>query len=440
MFYFLSIFTTFFIFTLPILLKREIFGINVYSFFLVVLFFQLILRNLLMYFNIPSYEYVQSLMKGMSFDQFLLSSFIHLLSSLVIVFCYMLSRKDYKFLYSFNNFSFLFKKPPQTRILLWIILLLSVSIFANYQFFSFFSFSFFSSFGLSSELDSYNSMGYLRELAGLSILSCFLSLAYFFESKNKQMKLIFAFFAFLSFLLIIGNALLVSKRAILIVTLIGIWVISSFYNYRIPNFIKIIFFMLFLSILVFMTSFRINFQEFSFQGVDLNKFLDVSSYLIVNNGGIDVMKFQHLVNYVDTKGDYKNGELLSNLFLLAVPRSVWSEKPVNADTQFGIEVYEADTYGAGAVPPGILGEFFWDFSWIGVIVGSIIAGLVMGFLDKLLFFKKESIFIKVLFSVSLIWTGMNILGSGLVSTSIGVLVLIIPLIFIFFFSNLNFKS
>ena len=120
MFYFLSIFTTFFIFTLPILLKREIFGINVYSFFLVVLFFQLILRNLLMYFNIPSYEYVQSLMKGMSFDQFLLSSFIHLLSSLVIVFCYMLSRKDYKFLYSFNNFSFLFKKPPQTRILLWI--------------------------------------------------------------------------------------------------------------------------------------------------------------------------------------------------------------------------------------------------------------------------------------------------------------------------------
>lgn len=189
-----------------------------------------------------------------------------------------------------------------------------------------------------------------------------------------------------------------------------------------------------------MTSFRINFQDFSFNDFDYRDFLDVSSYLIVNNGGIDVIKFQHLVNYLDSDGNHKNGELFSNLFLLSIPRSIWPDKPVNVDTQFGIEVFEADTYGAGAVPPGILGEFFWDFSWIGLFIASIIAGVVMGSLDKFLFLKKESVFVRVLFSSSLIWTGMSIIGSGFVSTLIGVLVTLVPLIIIFFFSNLKYRT
>ncbi len=440
MLFFLCIITTFFIFTLPILFKREAFGINIYSFFLIVLFFQLILRNFLMYFNIPSNTYVENLMKGMYFDQFLFSSFIHLLASIVIILCYMLARKNYKITNPLSSFSFLLKNPPEIKILFWVILLFFISLVANFQFFSKFGLSLFSTYGLNSELELYNSMGYLREIAGFSMLSTFVSFSYIFESKNKRIKIIFAFIAFLSLLLLIGNAILVSKRAVLIVTVIGLWIIAAFYNYKISNFIKIIFFAFFLSILVFMTSFRINFQDFSFNDFDYRDFLDVSSYLIVNNGGIDVIKFQHLVNYLDSDGNHKNGELFSNLFLLSIPRSIWPDKPVNVDTQFGIEVYEADTYGAGAVPPGILGEFFWDFSWIGLFIASIIAGVVMGSLDKFLFLKKESVFVRVLFSSSLIWTGMSIIGSGFVSTLIGVLVTLVPLIIIFFFSNLKYRT
>jgi hypothetical protein len=154
----------------------------------------------------------------------------------------------------------------------------------------------------------------------------------------------------------------------------------------------------------------------------IGEYASTPLYLIVNQGGIDLMKTQHMINYVSNNADYKYGELLSNIILLAIPRSLWQDKPVNVDTQFGMEVYGASAYGSGAVPPGILGEFFWDFSWLGLLVASLITGLLMGFLDK--FFKKNqnSIFVKILFSSSLIWTGMSIMGSGFVSFIVGAFV------------------
>ena len=105
-----------------------------------------------------------------------------------------------------------------------------------------------------------------------------------------------------------------------------------------------------------------------------------------------------------------------------------------------MSVYEADVYGAGAVPPGILGEFFWDFSWIGLIVASLISGMLMGLLDKILHKNRESIFIKVIFSASLIWTGMALLGSGFVSFFIGVMYLFVPMGIMFLLSNISFRK
>ena len=95
-------------------------------------------------------------------------------------------------------------------------------------------------------------------------------------------------------------------------------------------------------------------------------------------------------------------------------------------------VYDASSYGAGAVPPGILGEFFWDFSWLGLLVASLITGFLMGFLDKVFHNNQESIFIKVLFSSSLIWSGMSIMGSGFVSFIVGAFLFNLTLIFDFF--------
>ena len=64
----------------------------------------------------------------------------------------------------------------------------------------------------------------------------------------------------------------------------------------------------------------------------------------------------------------------------------------------------------------------------------------MGLLDKFFQRYRNSIFIKVLFAGSLIWTGMAILGSGLVSFFIGVMNLLVPLILIFVLSSLSLKT
>jgi hypothetical protein len=168
---------------------------------------------------------------------------------------------------------------------------------------------------------------------------------------------------------------------------------------------------------------------------------DIPLYLIVNQSGIDIIKFQHLMNHVQEKKDYRYGELTANLILMPVPRSIWPSKPVNIDTQFGMAVYGSTHFGTGGIPPGIFGEFFWDYWWPGVLIAAILTGIILGFLDKLFFNNSNSIFIRVIFSGALFWTGINLLGSGLVSTAIGTIVTFFPLFLIFTICNiLTFNS
>jgi oligosaccharide repeat unit polymerase len=343
---------------------------------------------------------------------------------------------------NFNSaIPFLNKNPNEKKILFWCLLLFLISLISNYIFFNQFDLSLISFYrGTSTSLEEYSAQGYLRLLAGVSQISAFVGLAYYWQSKRKLLKILFLLLSVLSFLLLFLGAVLSSSRALILVAMVGIFVLAKLSNRKVKFIRTLSISLILLSLVSFMTVYRIAEDRNELTLADLKNYANIPLYLIVNQGGIDIIKTEHLINYVTEKSDFRYGEMFSNIILLAIPRSIWQDKPVNVDTQFGMSVYNADVYGSGAVPPGILGEFFWDFSWIGLVLASIVTGMIMGLLDKFLQRYRNSIFIKVLFAGSLIWAGMAILGSGLVSFIIGVMNLLVPLISIFVLSSLSLKT
>ena len=81
-----------------------------------------------------------------------------------------------------------------------------------------------------------------------------------------------------------------------------------------------------------MTSLRISDSK-ELSEIEFTEFLtDTASKLIVNNGGVDIQKLQLLINHVKENEDFRYGEFSTNFLYMAIPRTLWSSKPVNIDT------------------------------------------------------------------------------------------------------------
>ena len=199
----------------------------------------------------------------------------------------------------------------------------------------------------------------------MSIITGFISLAYYWKTFNKIRKQLFLFITFISFSLAMLNAFFTSSRAIIVTTLIGIFIFSYYSKIKFSLFTKLLVSVILFLILSFMTIYRIAEDRLDLSlDIVIENYISTPLYLIVNQGGIDLIKTQHMVNFVSENSDYKYGELVSNLLLLPIPRSIWQNKPVNVDTQFGMAVYDASSYGAGAVPPGA----YWE-NFFGIFLG-----------------------------------------------------------------------
>ena len=133
MIFFSLVFIIFLIFLLPLIFKVEKFSFNVYSVFVVILFFQLIVRNIFIYLNLPNEQYIQNeILRGLSLQDFELSGIIFSVCSIFIVISYSISR------YTSENgtslrISFI-QSNSESKILIWSSIFF-FSLFAN----SFFS-------------------------------------------------------------------------------------------------------------------------------------------------------------------------------------------------------------------------------------------------------------------------------------------------------------
>ncbi len=82
-----------------------------------------------------------------------------------------------------------------------------------------------------------------------------------------------------------------------------------------------------------------------------------------------------IVERVTEGGLYMFGESISSILFAPIPRELWPDKP---DLRVGPHVADV-IFGSDSrsgIPPGLIGEFFLNFGWIGIVGGMFAFGVV----------------------------------------------------------------
>lgn len=285
--------------------------------------------------------------------------------------------------------------------------------------------------GISADLNEYNSYSYLRWLISLSdIVSCLLVARIISERRFHFKKIV----AFMALLISTATSFFFSffsqTRSGLAVWFLNIVVIIYYLrNKKLPLFRTITLFIFVLVSARYMIGLRAGsgFDKFSLSNFNMIRLFEP---LILSINGIDVSKTAHIMAAIPEYLDYQYGATLLRIVYLWIPRQIWPAKPVNVDTTVGMAVYGAETYGAGAVPPGLIAEMYWNF-WIpGIIVGCFSAGYLL----KIIYtqFKRYDTNrnVVILYTTCFMGMGAGFMGSGFASELMGFLMTFLPSIIV----------
>jgi oligosaccharide repeat unit polymerase len=291
--------------------------------------------------------------------------------------------------------------------------------------------------GLNSELSEYRSYSYLRMLISLSDIVLFIS----YVKINQSIKVeLFDVFLFLfSIMISISFYIIVSSRGGAVLLIISLIALNYYLNAQKFKF-KVYFPLMLtgLSLMYFLTVLR------KASAIDIEKslsesFLSLLDPFIFALNLIDVSKTAHIIRAIPGKLDYEFGGTYLPILYSWIPRDFWPDKPiVNIDNIIGFQVYDASVLGSGGVPPGLFAEAFWNFSYGGVIVVAIVAGVVLRIIANT--FRKANINNMIIHVSCFMFLGISMLGSSFSSTVIGVLIKFFPLILVLTFITSRSKQ
>lgn len=277
--------------------------------------------------------------------------------------------------------------------------------------------------GVSQNLSEYRAYGYLRMLIGLSAIAFCLS--YSEIKKNSKNKIFFISTFIFAFCISLFFAFYTQSRASIIFCFVNLLIITYYQNNKRIKILKLM-----ATIIVSVLSFFLLTCLRQGAGFEVSKSLHLKEYLnplLLNNGGIDASKTGHVIEMTINSRHYEFGSTLIEFITLAIPRQIWHNKPANLDTFIGQKIYDANSYGSGAVPPGFIAEMFLNFGFFGIIIGCVVFGY---------FFKKISSVYEscapqgplIILKLALLQIGIGVMGSGFSSAVMGFLMVIIPLI------------
>jgi len=280
--------------------------------------------------------------------------------------------------------------------------------------------------GLSEDISEYKAYGYLRLLIGLSNIVVYLT---YVQLKTTHVdKSYYRVIFLLGMGVSIAMAFYSQSRAALIFSLLNLIFINYYLrDRRFPWRAFTLVTPAAMALFVVTSSFR------GGSGVSLDSGvtpMTVIAPIVLNNGGIDASKTGHVIDYVDDTQDYKFGQTLVQFIVAVVPRQLWVNKPVNLDTFVGEKIYGAETFGASAVPPGFFAEMYLNYWYAGIVFGAIALGAVMKKIQNALTANKDNRNFILIYVVALQSFGMSVLGSGVSSTIMGVLMSGIPLLLV----------
>jgi hypothetical protein len=125
-----------------------------------------------------------------------------------------------------------------------------------------------------------------------------------------------------------------------------------------------------LFILLAMGSLRCEHQTGSSAGCSVPNQIEGS--LLANENWMSVTKTAHIARKVPDVVDFQYGRTFVSALVAPVPRVIWPDKPiVRSDILVGFEILELPSVRRTGAPPGIVGEFFLNLGWVGVVAGMV---------------------------------------------------------------------
>lgn len=415
--------------------NNNIFSILPYLFYF--LFLNVFLRNLYIIHDLPSKDYVRDVFLFSENLEFILFyQLIFLLSFSFFIFGYLII-PDLKFSgasilkklkwddFRFNIIATLFLLISLSSLIYFIytsnsnLFVITLENISGYR-------------GVSEDLIDYNANGLSRILIQLSVVVFYLS---FVRRNFINRSLLNNLFLISSGIISLFYFFYTQSRSGFIYLFINCFILNYFIGEkRISKKKIIILFLIVLCSFAFMTSLRKG-NGYNLEQNLESSILAIFDPLVANNGGIDISKTGHIIKYVDSKESYKYGSSYIWIIQSFVPRSVWPSKPPNIDTEVGFKIYDANSYGTGAVPPGLIAESYWNFGYIGVVIVSLLCGIFLKKLTNYYNSKLNDIDTLIIYVICIMPIGLSLFGSSVSSTIVGILYYIVPFFVVFKFVN-----
>jgi hypothetical protein len=118
-----------------------------------------------------------------------------------------------------------------------------------------------------------------------------------------------------------------------------------------------------------------------------------------------------MVQRVGIDVPYQKGHTLMPLATMFIPRLIWPDKP---SVETGLLVNEEFHLAEAVVyiSPSHLGELYWNFGWTGALLGMLLLGLVLGWINSLCDLSTGTSVTRLLIlAVTIFETGVRFEGS-----------------------------
>ncbi|WP_412063077.1 O-antigen polymerase [Rubrivirga sp. IMCC45206] len=224
------------------------------------------------------------------------------------------------------------------------------------------------------------SLGYYRWVASLTQPALLVSLAWAlhrFRRIPTPIAMALAALAFTAIVFPFFN----SSRTGIVTILLQSFIVWRCVRGRLPKGVVLSFSLAVLAILLIVTALRP--KRTTTADLDVTEAIGLDLAIELTVGGrhfLDLTRTSHVIAGVPDKLRYQYGQTYFTWVTTPIPRSMWPEKPtLGSGPIIGPRIF--GTSGSG-VPPGLVGELYLNFGYIGIVFGAFVMGALLRFVHE----------------------------------------------------------
>jgi oligosaccharide repeat unit polymerase len=133
-----------------------------------------------------------------------------------------------------------------------------------------------------------------------------------------------------------------------------------------------------------------------------------------------------IINTVPNQYDYNYGAGLVRFLYFPIPRQLWPEKPENLSRVL-TQRYDPMTYlNGGSAGSSLVGEFYLEFGWLGILPGALVLGFVFGRSYRWLLINLPTKLAALIYSCGAFSFIGGVVRGGLFGASVDLALLVLP--------------